>query len=184
MDKMERFFFDGDLNLEKQEDKPSQIVGYAMKFNVLSHDRGGYRDVFRPDVFGDSVHGFDGLDTKAYYDHDTRSYLARVGNNSLRLSTDHVGLRFSLDIPDTQLGRDCATLLERGDIPGCSFGYVPDEFQWKDEETSPIREHTRGRLVEVSIVHDPAFPFTEVALASLEKWNRARAGTPNRNKAK
>jgi len=89
---MEKFYFDSELQLQTyEEDKPTQIVGYAMKFNVLSHDRGGYRDVFRPNVFGESVHGFDGVDTKAYYDHDTRSYLGRVGNNSRRLSTDEVG---------------------------------------------------------------------------------------------
>jgi HK97 family phage prohead protease len=172
---IERFFFDTDqiefdLLTDAESNPTNQVSGYAMKWNTLSHDRGGYRDVFRPGAFGDSLYSTDSVDVKAYYDHETNKYLARTGNGTLRLSTDEKGLKFSFDLPDTQLGRDVKTLIQRGDIPGMSFGYFPDKYRWKDEAQGPIREHLSGRLVEVSVVHDPGIPKTELVLHSLQKW--------------
>lgn len=61
----EFFYFDSDLQVEQSEDFPTRLIGYSMKFGVLSHDRGGFRDVFLPGVFGDSITGTDTWDVKA-----------------------------------------------------------------------------------------------------------------------
>ena len=76
----ELFYCDSDLHVEQSEGSGSRLVGYAMKFGILSHDRGGFRDVFLPDVFGDSIKGTDSWDVKAYYDHDPQ--FERTGNHS------------------------------------------------------------------------------------------------------
>lgn len=194
---MERFFLNTALKYSvAAPDAPEigTLKGYATKFNVPSHDRGGYRDLFRPGVFGDSVMESNGFDVKALFDHDHDRYLARTRNETLRLDSDDIGLRFELDLPNTQLGRDTAELLKRGDIAGMSFGYMPDRFEWRDTDELPIREHQSGTLIEVSVVFQPAIPLTEVELSaltepsdavieSLAAWKQAQAGTPRRQRA-
>lgn len=192
---MEKFYFKTNLETFTPDDGPTRLTGYATKYNILSANRGGYRDRFVPGVFGDTLNGADGFDVKAFVDHDEDKYLARAANGSLRLESDDDGLKFSLDLPDTQLGNDVAKLVQRGDLNAMSFGYVPAEFEWHDGEDMPIREHTAGTLLEVSVVFDPAFPQTEVVLASmteptaeviesLETWKAEQAGTPRLNLAK
>ena len=186
---IEQFYYDSELSLQETEEKKTKLAGYAMKFNTLSHDRGGYRDVFRHGVFGDTINGSEGFDVKAYFDHSPESYLGRTSNGSLKLALDATGLKFELDVPPTSLGADILALVERGDLSGCSFGYVPDQFRWKDEGegNGAIREHTAGRLIEISVVFDPAFPKTELALASLEQWKleqKELASTIRRDEAK
>lgn len=160
------YFDDAEVALETYDNQPARLAGYAMKFNVLSRDRGGYRDVFRPGVFGDIT----GQDIKAYLDHEASQYLGRTSNNSLQLWLDNIGLRFALDLPDTTVGRDTRALVERNDLSGMSFGVVIDSYNWKDETTGPIREIMKAQLHEVSVVFNPAFPKTELALASLQQW--------------
>lgn len=192
---MEKFFFTTELQHAPSENSPGVLTGYAMKFNVLSHDRGGFRDAFRPGVFGDSINATDPYDVQAYYNHNDQIYLGRTGNGSLKLATDSVGLKFSLELPDTQHGRDIAALISRKDLTSMSFGYLPEVYHWKTEDQGPIREHLQGRLAEISVVHQAAFPHTKVelnsldtpsedVLASLAMWQEEQKCTPRRDMAK
>ena len=143
-----------------------------MKWNIISHDRGGYRVRFLPGAFGDTLNGSDGTDVKAYRDHNEETgYLGRTSNGRLQLNADAVGLAFNLSLPDTNNGRDVAALVDAGDYFGMSFGFVPDPqgFQWTEDPAggSPIIEYFAGTLVEVSVVFDPGFPNTQVVLSSL-----------------
>lgn len=186
---MEKYFFSTPIEATETSDSPGVLTGYAMKFNVLSHDRGGYRDVFRPGVF-QNLYSKDGFDIKAYRDHNEGIYLGRTSNSTLSLTADDIGLRFSLTLPDTQDGRDTAALVKRGDLAGMSFGYLPDTYSWKKEDQGPVRQHTSGRLVEISAVQDPAFPFTQLELSAVTepdpnviKSLNEFLGTPRRNSA-
>lgn len=195
---MERFYFQSDITIgEENHDSPGTLTGYAMKYNVLSHDRGGYRVVFRPGVFGESLNGTQDYDIRAYFNHNEESLLGRANNGTLSLATDEVGLIFKLKLPNTTLGRDTAELVRRKDINGMSFGvfYGEDDYKWKDEKGGlPIQEVRSGKLFEVSPVYDPSFPKTEVMLSSLsgpsesvlnslQAWKLTQARTPRRNAA-
>lgn len=164
----EFFYFDSVVSLENENDQ-QRLVGYAMKFGVLSRDRGGYRDVFRHGAFDSSIE-LPEDDIKAYRDHNESLYLGRTGNGTLQLRLDNTGLKFALDLPDTTVGRDTKALVERNDLAGMSFGCVVGAYKWKDEASGPIREIYGAELVEISAVFDPAFPKTELTLASLQKW--------------
>ncbi|PQO28092.1 HK97 family phage prohead protease [Blastopirellula marina] len=187
MNNIEHFFSTTELTTEAKDNSPGTISGYFHKWNTLSHDRGGYRVVFRKGSFSNITDG----DIKAYRDHDYNIYLGRTANTTLRLSEDDVGTPFSLDLPDTTHGRDTAALIEREDIVGMSFGYVPDKYRWKRETQGPVQEHFSGTLVEVSLVFSPAFPNTNVQKNHLYSLNEPNPefleslqeflGTPNRN---
>lgn len=118
---------------------------------------------------------FDGLlgsDVLALRDHQPTQILGRTSSGTLRLGSDEHGLSFELDLPDTQLGRDTATLVSRGDLNGMSFGAVPGGVV----RTSGGVTHTSfKKLVDVSIVSLPAYDGTSVQMRNAQEHQlRAR----------
>jgi Escherichia/Staphylococcus phage prohead protease len=74
-------------------------------------------------------------------------------------------LAFSLDLPDTSLGRDTLALAERSDLGGMSFAFVPVDEHWDGDR----RELQSVDLREISVVSAwPAYEATEVVARSRE----------------
>lgn len=110
-------------------------------------------------------------DVRALWNHDPRFVLGRQSAGTLRLSTDDHGLEFEVDLPDTTYARDLRELVERGDITGASFGFVPGEF-----ERGPVRTHTNVRaLVDVSPVTFPAYVGASTEARSLLRVGNRRS---------
>src|SRR3546814_1777789 len=104
-------------------------------------------------------------DIIAMADHDPARVLGRTKSGSLTLREDETGLAFALDMPDTQTGRDLIALAERGDLGGCSFGFVVNAGG--DAWNGTARELHSVELREVSIVQAwPAYADTEIHLRS------------------
>ena len=133
-----------------------KLTGYAAVYGQESRVA-GFTEVIRPGAFKESL----GRDILALIDHDPGRLLARTKSGTLRLSEDTRGLRFELDVPDTQEGRDILTLAERGDLGGMSFGFtVPKGGEhWIGQK----RELRAVTLHEISVVHSwPAYDGTSV----------------------
>jgi HK97 family phage prohead protease len=107
-------------------------------------------------------------EVKLLWNHDMGSVLGSLRAGTLRLVEDVRGLRVEADLPDTQLGRDTATLLRRGDITSMSFGFsVPaGGDSWNDSGTE--RTLRSVRLYEVSIVAMPAYQATEASVRAYD----------------
>ena len=71
-------------------------------------------------------------DVLAFHEHQPAMMLGRLSAGTLRLTDSPSELRYEIDLPDTSAGRDVATLLERGDIRGSSFGFKAEakEVRW------------------------------------------------------
>lgn len=142
------------------------VVGHAAVFGQVAQIRGGY-EAIAPTAFDDVLGRPD--DVVALRDHNPSMLLGRRSAGTLRLSTDDEGLAFELDLPDTSYGRDVRELINRGDLRGASFGFVPG----KDElghapDGRQLRTHTSiGRLLDVSVVTLPAYDGTDVTLRHL-----------------
>lgn len=107
---------------------------------------------------------FDGLldqDVVAVVNHDMTQLLGRTESGTLRLASHDDGLHFSVDLPDTQVGRDARTLIERGDLRGCSFTAAFGEVE---RVKGGVVHRTFSRLVDVSVVTSPAYRETSVAI--------------------
>ena len=98
-----------------------RLVGLAAPFNSPTQI-GGFREVILPGSFRASLAS--GADVRALVDHDDDKLLGRTRSGTLRLAETGKGLEFELDVPDTQLGRDTLTMAQRGDLSGCSFGFI------------------------------------------------------------
>jgi uncharacterized protein len=127
----------------------------------------------------------DGTDTRALLNHDANLILGRTKSGTLRLSSEAKGLRFEIDPPDTQVGRDAIESIRRGDLDGSSFAFTIGSETWRDEKGTEVREIDEvSRLYDVAVVTYPAYAATSAAVraesaqearASWEAWRRARA---------
>ncbi|MDR5611844.1 MAG: HK97 family phage prohead protease, partial [Arsenophonus sp.] len=99
-----------------------KLTGYAVKWNSRSQLLWGeFIETFAPYAFKNSLGK--GTDVRCLFEHDVTNLLGRTASSTLQLAEDETGLRFALTPPDTQLGRDVLTLVERGDISGMSFAF-------------------------------------------------------------
>jgi HK97 family phage prohead protease len=134
-----------------------KLTGYAAVFGQETRVA-GFTEVVRKGAFKGSLSGRDIL---ALVDHDPARLIARTKSGTLRLAEDERGLRFELDVPDTQEGRDILTLAERGDLGGMSFGFTVTKGgeSWNGQK----RELRAVMLHEISVVHSwPAYSGTSV----------------------
>lgn len=140
-----------------------KLVGYAAVFNHESKDLGNFTESIKPGAFSRSLE--EPKDILALYDHDQRSVLGRVGAGTLSLKEDEHGLRFEIDLPPTNIGKDLAVLVERGDVHGASFAFTVPEGgdRWSDLNGRPHRELLDVNLREVTITSNPAYLDTEVS---------------------
>ena len=139
-----------------------RLEGYAATFGSEARI-GSFVETIAPGAFRSALSG----DVLALMDHDPARVLGRTRSGTLRLVEDSRGLSFSLDVPDTQAGRDALELAQRGDLGGMSFGFLvpPGGEDW----TGDKRTLRAVDLKEISVVSAwPAYPDTEIALRNAQ----------------
>jgi phage head maturation protease len=76
------------------------------------------------------------------------------------VATDDIGMLYSVEIPETTLGRDLQVLISRGDIFGSSFAFTvagKDGESWTEEDGQAVRYvHEVDGIYDVSPVLSPA----------------------------
>jgi uncharacterized protein len=163
---------DVELRMDEGDDgKGAVLVGYGAVFNQRSENLGGFTEVIQAGAFDDVL----GDDVRALFNHDSNIILGRNGT-TMTLSVDPVGLRYEIDLPDTQMVRDMVlSPVQRGDVNQSSFGFSVDVDKWdEDDEGRVTRTIVKvKRLYDVSPVTFPAYPDTTVASRSLESFKDA-----------
>jgi HK97 family phage prohead protease len=130
--------------------------------------RGQFRETFTAGAFTKTIQE---QDVQSHNEH-SGPYLARTGNNTLRLTDSRSELAYEIDLPDTTAGRDAAHLLERGDIKGSSIGFraLPKSEAWSvDGDGMALRSVSQARLGRVDLTILPYYDEStaELALRSL-----------------
>jgi HK97 family phage prohead protease len=134
------------------------LAGRVATFGVVANI-GNFRERIERGAFSDSLRS--GRDVLCLADHDPSRVLGRTRSGTLRLSETAEGLDFQVDLPDTQAANDLLSLAERGDVGGCSFGFVVPAGG--DEWAGDLRSLKKIDLHEVSIIAaHPAYPGTRV----------------------
>lgn len=162
-----------DIELRIVDGDIPKVVGYAAKFGKWSKDLGGFREKIRVGAFDDVMDD----DVRALKNHDPNLLLGRTKSGTLRLTANKTGLRFEIDTPDTNVGRDTVEEIRRGDISGCSFGFIVETDEWRYLEVDTVERTIIKfkRLLDVGPVTYPAYPDTSVAARSLEKCKAEHA---------
>ena len=141
------------------------IEGYAIVFNSLSNDLGGFREIIEQGAITDEL--IKNSDILCLMNHDIKKgVLARSyqGRGSLKLDIDEHGLHYSFEAPKTALGDEVLEGIRRGDISKCSFAFVCGEDNWTKDENGEYIRHVKKikNLYDVSLVYHPAYEETEV----------------------
>lgn len=139
------------------------LTGYAILWNQLSDDRGGFFVRFLPG----SVHFAD--PTMAIFHHDFRYVLGNTQNGSLRLLPDDTGVKVEIDLPATTQAADVATLVDGGYVGGMSFSMLYDDTlvtTTKTENGLEILEVSAFTCDEVTVTAIPSFSATSISVKS------------------
>lgn len=167
---METRTFNARAELRNAGGKDKRIGGYAARFNIASNpitsrNGGHFQEVLRHGAFdaalGDS-------DTVCLVQHDMNKILGRTSSRTLRLKTDHLGLQFECDLPNTSYANDLYESVKRGDLNECSFAFGQPDDSWDySNPDMPVRYiRSIGILRDVSVVAQPAYPQTAVGVRS------------------
>lgn len=157
----------------KRTDSGVEVEGYAAKFNVLSHDLGGFREKIAPGAFARSIQ--EGADVPLLWMHDQAAVLARTKSKTLTLEEDSIGLKIRASLPKTSLGTDLAVMLERGDVDEMSFAFWPVRDDWDFRSVIPVRTLQDLDLLDVSAVLRGAYPQTEIGKRDLDSARKVVA---------
>lgn len=130
-------------------------------------------EIIDPHAF-DNVLKDPGLNTIHTVDHLRVKMLGRVVSGTLKLTTDEKGLKATIEMPNTTLGRDMVEMIKRGDYYECSFIYTIAEngVKYDRSEDIPVRTVTNvADLIDTSFVIDGAFANTHIKQRALiEDW--------------
>ena len=147
------------------------IEGYAIMFNSLSDDLGGFKEIINPQALSQ----VDITDVKCLINHDFNYVIGRTKAETLELSVDDTGLYFKCYLPNTSYARDIYENIKAGNVNQCSFFYtLPSDDDnartWTNQNGEYIQTINRiDELIEVSIVTIPAYQDTSVAVGQRGK---------------
>lgn len=163
-----------DIRIEQRADDTESrtITGYAAKFDTWSQPiMGWFREQIRSGAFDDC----DMNDAIMCFNHNIDDILARTSSQTLALSVDDIGLKFSFDAPNTSRGNDVVEWIRRGDVNKCSFRFVVEKDEWLYADESNSNELDERTIIKISKLYDcalvvyPAYKDTEASIRKLEE---------------
>ena len=146
-----------------------KVGGYAIVWNSLSVDLGGFREIISPTAVTEDL--INNSDIIFNYNHDKNYMLGRSrnGEGTLSLRIDDNGLYFECDLPNSPMGDNIRESIKRGDLSQCSFAFTIDPNDetaetWEHREDGIYRtiNHIDG-LYDVSAVIFPAYEETSIS---------------------
>jgi len=175
------FEADDELVVEQRADGRAVIRGYAVVYNRLSLDLGGFRERILPGAFDKMLSRQRGRrDLVSYFNHNPDILLGRESSGTLKVFSDDKGVGFEVTPPSTRA--DVLELVGRRDVKGASFAFTVEkggESFTTDEGGRAIREIREAQMYELGPVVTPAYPSTSAAVAmrSYEAWLAAQSET-------
>jgi HK97 family phage prohead protease len=166
---IERRFVKKGAQVRATKSETPGIEGYASVFNeeYVLWDSGSFRmvEIVKPGTFTRALE--EKQDVRCLFNHDANFLLGRTEAGTLRLKQDDKGLQFENDLPDTQIGKDVRTSVDRKDLDGCSFAFTVTKQSWREEtkdgKTISTREIEEVDLFDVGPVTYPAYEGTSVS---------------------
>lgn len=156
------------VELRTAPDGTGVLAGYAIVYNSLSQNLGGFVERILPGAADKSL--ADNVRVLARYNHDDNMLLGTTDAGTLRIWSDEIGMPYEVDLPDTSYGRDLRVLAARGDVSRSSFAFTvpPDGEEWGLTENGfPLRSLSGIQLIDVAPVNSPAYLDSSVGLRSL-----------------
>ncbi|MBR6113927.1 MAG: HK97 family phage prohead protease [Oscillospiraceae bacterium] len=168
-------FFEEKFKVRAEPDGGKYIEGYFAVFNQRTELWQKFFEEIAPGAFDKSLKE---NDIRCLFNHNPDVVLARTASGTLELRTDAHGLWGSLRVnEDDKQALDVYARVSRGDISGCSFGFVPMKEEYdKLGDDDVLCRILEADVREVSVCVFPAYPQTEVQ-ARRRDFEKARAAS-------
>ena len=154
-DNLERRF--ASFEFRSSDGAPGVLSGVAIRYGDRAEIGPGVFERFEPGAFGPDVAQSTVVCNRQ---HNRAAPLGRAGG-LLRLSDTPIELRAELRLPDTEAGRDTATLVREGVLRGFSIEFAAERDRIEGGNTRVVE---RATLSGLSVVDDPAYGESVVAL--------------------
>lgn len=155
-----------------------KVEGYAVVFDSPSENMGFIETIRKGAITEDTIKNSDVL---ARFNHNPEKVLARCkyGSGSLQLVVDDIGVRYSFEAPQTQLGDELLEHLHRGDITSSSFAFTisseKGSERWYKQDGQLYRDiYKIDRLYDVAPVWVPAYEATTCSARCLEMVEKSQ----------
>ena len=168
----------------REEDSGDLILsGYFIKFDEETELWPGYCEVIKRAGVEKAITD---ADIRALFNHDDSLVLGRTGNGTLTLGVDDVGLFGDIIInKDDPQAVGAYARVKRGDVIGCSFGFIPIKIETEErEDGSYLDTVLELEIFEVSPCTFPAYPQTEIAARQKDFESQSRANREALDKRK
>jgi uncharacterized protein len=158
---MHRRDFETKFKITRADQAPDnlEIEGYFALYEQETELWQGSYEIITKGAFDNTLNN----DIRALWNHNTQYVLGRNKSGSLQLKADDKGLFAIVKLPNTQYAQDLYSLVQRGDVDQCSFGFniiqedleelASGGYRWRINEID---------LHEVSVVTFPAYENTTV----------------------
>ena len=155
------------------------ITGRAIVFNAESEMLDDWGERFREVILPEActAEWLNTQDVKMNMLHERELTIARCnkGVGSMRMAVDEQGVTFEFEAPRCDIGDRCLEMVRRGDYSGCSFEFMPKDYEVErtkgaDGKEEVIIRHRRFEfLSSLTIGMDPAYRQTTVNARELDK---------------
>jgi HK97 family phage prohead protease len=161
---MERRTLSEPVEFRTDKSGKPMIAGYGAVFNSQTNIGDAWVEDIAPGAFSETIKD----DVRSLFDHNSALILGRTKSKTLRIWEDDRGLRYEVDLPETQAGKDLQVSMDRGDVDGSSFAFTVTHDEWNHDANPPRRTIHKVKLYEVGPVTFPAYPDAEVGLRSMQ----------------
>ena len=131
-------------------------------YNQLSADLGGFKEIYSPGCFKESLAAGD--DARALFNHDPNFVLGRRSADTVRFFEQADGLYFEAEAPNTSWADDLLVSMGRGDIDGGSAAFFILQPRWEYRDGGKVRYIDKARLVEASVASFPIYESTKATV--------------------
>ena len=175
-----------EIEIREADGKPQTIAGYGARYydgtkgteyTLWDDSMGRAVERILPGAFDRAVKEDD---VRGMYNH--KQILGRTSSGTMRLTLDSRGLSYEIDVPDTQVGKDVATHVKRGDVTGSSFMFriPPGGQKWtrtedEDGKEFEVREISEVELFDTGPVDFPAYESTTAGVRAVADVSEARS---------
>lgn len=187
---MERRFISekrGRAKIETRADGTKELVGLGAVFydgTEATEYRlwGNVKERIMPGAFDRAIE--EKHDVRGLVNHNPNNLLGRTAAGTMAIEKTTEGLAYRIELPDTQVARDTAISVDRGDLSGSSFSFSITSETWRQEGDWEIRELNDLDMYDTGPVTYPAYEGTSVgvrdagdvkdARESYDKWKETR----------
>ncbi len=131
------------FSIETRADGRKYLSGYGIVFNQRSRYMWGFYERIMPGC----LEGCDVSEVLCKFNHDVNQLLGANYSGTLTWEVDEIGVKYTVELPDTELGRSIEVHVNRGDLRDSSFEfelrYNGDDITWLTEETDGIEYEVR-----------------------------------------